>query len=121
MIKKLVVIMRQATPTKHFGHVQPTHTTAPLMTTTMKLYFFPTINLIGNTYPDNTIATLSLAGTSNPITGIIVGGNFVPTLGQIIPIGVTTGPAIAVLGMDNKIVGVPTNFTDAPNTVAPTA
>jgi hypothetical protein len=72
------------------------------------------IPLIGCTIPDNTIATFTPAGSTVAITGKIVGCVFVPDANQVIlTTGVTTGPAIGVLKVIDRVIGVPTNFTPA--------
>lgn len=45
---------------------------------------FPTIPLTGNTVPDNIAASFVQTG-STPVTGKIIGGNFVPDASQLIP------------------------------------
>jgi hypothetical protein len=76
---------------------------------------FPTINMTGSSLPDNTIATFTPAGSPTVTTGTIVGGNFVPTSGQIVPANATQGPTTGTLKSAGAAdVMVATNF------VAPT-
>ena len=69
---------------------------------------------------NGTVASFLPAGSTTPIVGTIVGGNFVPDAGQVIPAGATLGPATGVLSSPGVTsVNVPTNFV-AP-AVAPAA
>jgi hypothetical protein len=76
----------------------------------------PIIPLSNNTFPNGTVATFTLAGSTSPITGTIVNGSFVPTAGQTIPSGATTGPANGTLSVSGQTLSIPTNFSPASGT-----
>jgi Bacterial Ig domain len=85
---------------------------------------FPTIILTGSNLPDNTVANFDLyvpdgeSFTIIPILGKIIGGNFVPDAGQVVPANAILGPSTGILKSAGVAdVTVPTNFTP----VAPTA
>jgi hypothetical protein len=108
-----VVIMEEAL---NFG--TPTATTVAPIIGTVGVSAFPTITMTGSNLPDNTVATFTPAGTTTVITGKIIGGNFVPDAGQVVPANAIQGPTAGTLmsaGVTD--VTVPTNFTP----VAPTA
>jgi hypothetical protein len=90
----------------------PTATTVAPIVGTVGVSSFPTINMIGSNLPDNTVATFTPAGTTTIINGKIIGGNFVPDAGQVVPADATQGPTTGTLksaGITD--VTVPTNFT----------
>jgi hypothetical protein len=89
-------------------------TTTPISTALGSL--LPIIPLVGNTYPDGTTATFTLAGTTTAITGTIVSGSFVPTAGQVVPTTATTGPATGILTVGTATLNIPTNFTPTTST-----
>ena len=78
----------------------------------------PSIALSGSNIPDGTQATFTPAG-STPITGTMQGGQFIPTLGSLIPTNATLGATTGVLksaGVPD--LNIPTNFT-AQGTTSP--
>jgi hypothetical protein len=89
-------------------------TTTPIGTALGSL--LPIIPLLGNTYPDGTVATFTAQGTTTAITGTIVSGSFVPTQGQVVPSNATTGPATGVLAIGTTTLNIPTNFTPTTGT-----
>ena len=92
-----------------------TATTVAPITGTVGVTTFPTINMTGSNIPDNTLATFTPAGTTTVINGKIIGGNFVPDAGQVVPANATQGPATGVLStLGATSVNVPTNFTPVP-------
>lgn len=84
---------------------------------------FPIINLMGSNVPEGSIVTFTPAGTSRIITGKIMGGNFVPDPGQIVPEDATTGNAKGILKFGTTLtLEIPTNFTsEDSSTIAPTS
>ena len=72
----------------------------------------PSISLAGSNLADGTPATFTPAGSSTPITGTMQGGQFIPTLGSIIPTNSTLGTAMGVLKSTGAAdTNIPTNFS----------
>jgi hypothetical protein len=71
----------------------------------------PVIVLNGNTAPNGTPATLTLPGSTTPITGTIVNGTFVPNPGQTIPAGTTIGAGTGILTVGTTSVNIPFSAT----------
>jgi hypothetical protein len=57
----------------------------------------PTIQLYGNTVPNNTLATYTPQGSSVAITGKILNNSFIPDPNQVIPSGTVLGDNIGTL------------------------
>ena len=99
-----------------FGTPVPT-TSSPLTGSVGSL--MPSIALAGSNLADGTPATFTPAGSSTPITGTMQGGQFIPTLGSIIPTNSTLGTAMGVLKSAGAAdTNIPTNFT-AQGTTSP--
>ena len=58
---------------------------------------FPSVLLNGNDSPNNTLATLTLAGSSAVIRGLILNNQFVPDSNQVIPSDATIGNSTGTL------------------------
>jgi hypothetical protein len=78
---------------------------------------FPIINVINNPVINCVTASFNGAGSSSTIIGSIVNGNFVPSLGQIIPIDSLSIPSVGTINQSNcgSNITVLTDFSRLPS------
>ena len=79
----------------------------------------PSIPLTGSTVTSGTAATLTITGTTTPITGTITGNSFVPASGQVLPVTIPNGlngGVISTTGSNNLPVQINFNNGTTPPT-----